>query len=250
VLRRSFRRSAELIGGATLFGAMVFLALALASYTQTDPSGSTASGSPVDNWMGLPGAWAAERVLVLFGLPGGLLVPLLFVFARRLWDAAGDLIDVDEEDEEATPDPAWWRLALGLSLAMMLSGSALALAFTGRGGGLPAGFGGLTGLLGAAGVRALAGLVPVAQGWIILVLALVALGGGLFLTGRVFALNWGRLLSIPAFLRRSPRAEDAEPRPRASAVRPRPRRPKRKPCWPMTTRRATTTSRRSKPAAR
>jgi S-DNA-T family DNA segregation ATPase FtsK/SpoIIIE len=63
VLRRSFRRSAELIGGATLFGAMVFLALALASYTQTDPSGSTASGSPVDNWMGLPGAWAAERVL-------------------------------------------------------------------------------------------------------------------------------------------------------------------------------------------
>ncbi|WP_062787596.1 FtsK/SpoIIIE family DNA translocase [Novosphingobium capsulatum] len=210
VLRRSFRRSFELIGGATLFGAMVFLALALVSYTQTDPSGSTASGSPVDNWMGLPGAWAAERVLVLFGLPGGLLVPLLFVFARRLWDAAGDLIDVDEDEEAPAPEPAWWRLSLGLSVAMMLSGTALALAFTGPGGSLPAGFGGATGLLGAAGVRALAGLVPVAQGWIILAIALLAFGGGLFLTGRVFALDWARLLSIPALLRRTPREAAAD----------------------------------------
>ena len=47
VLKRSFRRSFELIGGAVLLAAMVFLALALVSYTQTDPSGSTASGSPV-----------------------------------------------------------------------------------------------------------------------------------------------------------------------------------------------------------
>ncbi|MEO0032327.1 MAG: hypothetical protein RIS94_2085, partial [Pseudomonadota bacterium] len=65
ILRRSFRRSAELLGGAALFVLMVFLALALVSYTQTDPSGSTASGSPVENWMGLPGAWASERLLVL-----------------------------------------------------------------------------------------------------------------------------------------------------------------------------------------
>jgi S-DNA-T family DNA segregation ATPase FtsK/SpoIIIE len=213
VLRRSFRRSFELIGGITLFAATLFLALALISYTQTDPSGSTASGSPVDNWMGLPGAWAAERVLVLFGLPGGLLVPLLFVFARRLWDAAGDLIDVDEDEEQAPADPAWWRLALGLVLAMMLSGTALALAFTGPGGSLPAGFGGLAGLLGAAGIRVVAGFVPVAQGWIILALALIALGGGLFVTGRVFALNWARLLSVPAVLRRAPRGDIADAAP-------------------------------------
>ena len=49
--------------------AMIALGLALVTYTQTDPSGSTASGSPVENWMGLPGAWAAERVLLFFGLP-------------------------------------------------------------------------------------------------------------------------------------------------------------------------------------
>ena len=93
ILRRSLRRSAELIGGALLFAMLVFLALALVSYTQTDPSGSTASGSPVENWMGLAGAWAAERVLMLFGWPGGLILPLLFIFARRLWDGTGDLIE-------------------------------------------------------------------------------------------------------------------------------------------------------------
>lgn len=84
VLRRSLRRSLELIGGGVLAAAMLFLALALVSYTQTDPSGSTASGSPVENWMGLAGAWTAERVLLFFGLPGALLLPLLWVFARRL----------------------------------------------------------------------------------------------------------------------------------------------------------------------
>lgn len=101
VLRRSLRRSLELIGGTALFALMLFLALALTSYTQTDPSGSTAAGGPVENWMGLPGAWAAERVLMLFGAASVLLLPLLFVFARRLWDAAGDLIEADEDEDPA-----------------------------------------------------------------------------------------------------------------------------------------------------
>lgn len=208
VFKRSVRRSVELIGGGVLFGAMVFLALALASYTQTDPSGSTASGSPVDNWMGLPGAWAADRVLVTFGLPGALLVPLLFVFARRTWDAA-DQVDADADDAAPT-DPVWWRLALGLIVAMILLGTALALAFSGRGGSLPAGFGGLTGLLGASAIRGLAQFVPPAEGWIILVLAAVALGAGLFVAARVFALDWRRLLSVPGVLRRRAADDDDE----------------------------------------
>ncbi|BEV02274.1 FtsK/SpoIIIE family DNA translocase [Novosphingobium olei] len=206
ILRRSLRRSAELIGGATLFAAMVFLALALASYTQTDPSGSTASGSPVENWMGLPGAWAAERVLMLFGLPGGLLLPLLYVYARRLWDAAGDLIDdgVDDEDEELEAEPAWWRLALNLAIAMALIGTTLALAFTAPGGTLPAGVGGLLGLVGAAAIRTVSHLVPAVEGWIILALALAAFGVGVFFLSRVFAFEWQRLLTIPSLLRRAP----------------------------------------------
>ena len=205
ILKRSFRRSAELIGAALLFAAMIALGIALATYTQTDPSGSTASGSPVENWMGLPGAWAAERVLLFFGLPGVLLLPLLYVFARRLWDAAGDLIDIDEEDEGFAPLPAWWRLALLLALAMALVGTALALVFTGPGGTLPAGAGGLGGLLGAALVRGIAHLVPAAEPWIVGIAACVALIVGLVVTAKVFAFDWHRLPRMPAFLRRADR---------------------------------------------
>jgi S-DNA-T family DNA segregation ATPase FtsK/SpoIIIE len=186
--------------------AMAGLGLALASYTQTDPSGSTASGSPVENWMGLPGAWAAERVLLLFGLPGVLLLPLLYVFARRLWDAAGDLIDTDEDDEDLLPLPVWWRLALMLALAMALLGTALALAVTAPGGTLPAGAGGLGGLLGAAAIRALAHLAPAAGVWIIGVAAAIAALAGLIVTAQVFAFDWHRLPRMPAFLRRGSQA--------------------------------------------
>jgi len=205
ILRRSFRRSAELIGAALLFAAMIALGLALATYTQTDPSGSTASGSPVENWMGLPGAWAAERVLLFFGLPGVLLLPLLYVFARRLWDAAGDLIDIDEEDEELQPLPAWWRLTAMLVLAMALVGTAFALMLTGPGGTLPAGAGGLGGLLGAALVRGAAHVVPAAELWIVRGVAVITGIGGLFVTAQVFAFDWHRLPRMPAFLRRGER---------------------------------------------
>ncbi|GEN99574.1 hypothetical protein NSE01_14070 [Novosphingobium sediminis] len=205
ILKRSFRRSAELIGAALLFAAMIALALALATYTQTDPSGSTASGSPVENWMGLPGAWAAERVLLFFGMPGVLLLPLLYVFARRLWDAAGDLIDIDEEDEALQPLPAWWRLAVMLAFAMALVGTAFALMLTGPGGTLPAGAGGLGGLLGAALVRGLAHLVPAAELWIVRGAAFVTIVAGLFVTTKVFAFDWHRMPRMPAFLRRGER---------------------------------------------
>lgn len=158
ILRRSFRRSAELIGGLVLFALALFLALALASYTQTDPSGSTASGSPVENWMGLAGAWAAERVFVTFGLPGALLLPLLVVYARRLWDAAGDLIAPLEDDDDLPALPAWWTLALLLVAAIVLLATTLALALPRLGATLPAGPGGLAGLLGAAGCAGWRGL--------------------------------------------------------------------------------------------
>ncbi|KUR73751.1 cell division protein FtsK [Novosphingobium fuchskuhlense] len=230
ILRRSFRRSAELIGASVLFAAMVALGLALATYTQTDPSGSTASGSPVENWMGLPGAWAAERVLLFFGLPGVLLLPLLYVFARRLWDAAGDLIDVDEEDDDVQPLPAWWSLAVMLVLAMALIGTAFALMLTGPGGTLPAGAGGLGGLLGAAAIRGIAHVLPDAELWIVRGAAVITALAGLVATAQVFAFDWHRLPRMPAFLRRGERpvAEAVsgvaallpkrQPRPRAEAA--------------------------------
>lgn len=208
VLRRSVRRSAELLGGGVLVAAMLFLLLALVSYTQTDPSGSTASGSPVENWMGLPGAWAAELVLRLFGLPGALLLPLLWVFARRLWDAESDFVDIDE-DEEAAPAPRWWRPTLLLFVAMALLGTALALWGASSASRLPAGPGGLWGLLGAAAVNGLAGLVPqVSALWFTVPIGLAALAGGMAIASRIFAFDWGRLLSLPPFLRLSARERE------------------------------------------
>ncbi|KPF94050.1 cell division protein FtsK [Novosphingobium sp. AAP83] len=202
VLRRSLRRSLELIGGGVLVAVLAFLALALVSYTQTDPSGSTASGSPVENWMGLPGAWAAERVLLFFGAPGALLLPLLWVFARRLWDAESDLIDIDEEDGEVS-SPRWWRPTLLLFLAMALIGTALALWGPNAASRLPAGLGGMAGLLGAAGITRLARFAPqIEMIWFTAPLGLIALGSGMAIASRVFAFDWARMLSLPSFLRR------------------------------------------------
>jgi S-DNA-T family DNA segregation ATPase FtsK/SpoIIIE len=202
ILRRSMRRSAELIGGAVLFAAMVFLVLALVSYTQTDPSGSTASGSPVENWMGLPGAWAAERVLMLFGMPGALIAPLLFVLARRLWDGTGDLIEETDDDADLPVPVSWWRLALLLALATVLIDAALALVLTRPGGALPAGVGGIAGLVGAGGVHWVAHFAGTAAIWVDFALAAVVGLAGLVLGGRVFVLEGWRFNPLALLPRR------------------------------------------------
>jgi S-DNA-T family DNA segregation ATPase FtsK/SpoIIIE len=197
VLRRSLRRSSEIGGAVLLFGAMIFLALALISYRQTDPSLSTAAGGAAQNWMGPVGAFVAERALFLFGPVSVLFLPLLYVFARKLWRM------VEEEDgalEHA--DQRWWRPVGVLLFGMALLASVLSLAFTQPGGALPASMGGLAGLLGAAAIKAVAGLLPPAfQGWAILAAALACLIGGAILAGRVFALDWAALLTLPGRLR-------------------------------------------------
>ncbi|MDE2595998.1 MAG: DNA translocase FtsK 4TM domain-containing protein [Sphingomonadales bacterium] len=199
IMRRSLKRSVELAGAIALFLGMIFLALAMVSYHQTDPSASTAAaGGAVANWMGVPGAWAAERALFLFGPVAVLLLPLLYVFARKLWRF------VEEDDAGlAHADHAWWRPIGVLFFAMALIATVLSLAFTEPGGSLPASMGGISGLLGAKVIRALAALVPAAgQGWVILAAAVVCLIGGTVMAGRVFALDWGALLTLPGGLGR------------------------------------------------
>ncbi len=197
-MKRSLRRAGEIGGALVLLAAMLFLALALVSYHQTDPSASTAAGGPVLNWMGTPGAWAAERALFLFGPVSVLLLPLLYVMARKLWRL------VEEEDLDLPhADHAWWRPLGVLALAMALIATPLALWVDARGGSLPAGFGGMTGLLGAKALDALAALLPeAARGWAKLAAGLACLAGGAVLAGRVFALDWGSLLTLPGLLRR------------------------------------------------
>ncbi|GAA0757295.1 S-DNA-T family DNA segregation ATPase FtsK/SpoIIIE [Erythromicrobium ramosum] len=193
-LRRSLRRIAQMTGAGLLLGAAVFLALALASYTQTDPSGSTAADpGEVANWMGAMGAWAADKVLLIFGLPGVLLLPLLYVSARKLWR--------DVENGDAPETTAWWMPTALLLIAMTLIATVLSLAFEDQGGTLPAQAGGLSGLLGAGAIQAVAARFGAdAEGWVILGLALTSLAVGVGLLTRIFAIDWRVLMSLPEFL--------------------------------------------------
>ncbi|MDC8755501.1 DNA translocase FtsK 4TM domain-containing protein [Erythrobacter sp. sf7] len=193
-LRRGLRRLAQMTGAGLLLGATIFLALALVSYTQTDPSSSTAADPQiVANWMGSAGAWVADSVLLVFGYPAALLLPLLYVSARKLWR------DVENGDEaETTP---WWLPTGLLLIAMTLLASVLSLAFPGPGGTLPAQAGGLAGLLGAGAIQALAARIAGdAQGWVILGAALTCLAVGVALLTRIFAIDWRVLMSLPEFL--------------------------------------------------
>ena len=223
ILLRAFWRSLELGGALALFAAMLFLAIALATYHQTDPSVSTAAGGEVKNWMGFAGAWAAERALFLFGPVSVLFLPLLYVFARKLWRFA-------EEDQAGQPhaNHAWWRPIGMLLFAMTLLGTVLSLVFTGPGGLLPASMGGIAGLLGSKAILGLAGLFPLAtRFWLIAPATLICLAAGAYLAGRVFAIDWAQLLTLPGALRRIRPRElgDAAPFIRTRVKAPREPRP-------------------------
>jgi len=219
ILRRSALRSAELLGAGGLALLAVALALALVSYHQADPSPSTAAAGPVLNWLGRPGAWLADVALFAFGPVAGLLVPLLLVFARQLW-----LVAEESEDEEVPLHRQHWlRPTAVLVLGMGLLATALSLAFGDSTVALPASAGGITGLLGAAAVRGLAGLAPdIAQAYVMLGVGLLAFVGGAAAVTLVFAIDWGRLIALSFRWRAKPEeeeeADDAEPKPRRDRV--------------------------------
>lgn len=213
--RRSLARAMQLVGAAVLGVATIFLALALISYTQTDPSFSTAAGDQVANWMGMPGAYAADGALFLFGLVSVLLIPALYATVRKLWR--------DAENEETPSGRRWWSTLGLLLLAMALLGTALTLATDGLGN-LPASLGGFLGLLGAGGIRAIAGRVPeAAQFWTIAGAWLASVICGLALASKVFAFDWARLMTFPDVLRRAPRLSEPNPfKPKRDRRAPRP----------------------------
>ncbi len=236
-LRRAMRRASELGSAVLLFAVLLFLTLSLLSYHQTDPSASTAAGGEVQNWMGSAGAWVAERALLIFGPVSALLLPLLYVFARKLWRL------VEEEDGISEPsDQRWWWPVGLLVIAMALICTALSLAFSGPGGTLPASMGGLVGLLGAKGVTALAAFLPDASaGWAVFSAGVICLIAGCVIAGRVFAIDWSMLFSLPRALgrhravaaaaareaapAREPAEERAAPLPRAPISAEAPRKP-------------------------
>ena len=193
--RRSTRRAAQMAGAGCLLILLVFLTLAIASYTQTDPSGSTAaSGNDIRNWMGASGAWAADKVLGTFGITSVLLLPLIYIGARRLWQG------IEHEDEEDTT--RWWLPLAMLLIAMVLLSTFLSLIFEGPGSTLPAQMGGISGLLGAGAVDAVANRFgEELSGWVTGGLVITCLAAGIGLTTRVFAIDWRGLLTLPDFVR-------------------------------------------------
>jgi S-DNA-T family DNA segregation ATPase FtsK/SpoIIIE len=131
-LRKGAKRSGTLLGGATLIVTAVLLLIALASYRPTDPSLNTAAAGPVQNWIGVPGAYASDLLLSLFGAPAGLLLPLIVVLGLRLARGA-----------EAG---RWGRALLLTMLGLVFIGTAAALLSGGAVNGLPASWGGALGL--------------------------------------------------------------------------------------------------------
>jgi S-DNA-T family DNA segregation ATPase FtsK/SpoIIIE len=131
-LSASLRRFAVRSWGALLLGLSLAAAVALATHSANDPSLSTAAGGPPANWLGSPGAYASDGLLLLFGLGCVLFVPVIALAGVRMLRL----------------QPAG-RVARGLLLAAIgavLIGIALGLTSGSAVSGLPAGWGGAIGL--------------------------------------------------------------------------------------------------------
>ena len=164
--RRIGRRTGAMTGALGILALALLAAFALASYHPGDPALNTAAGGPPRNVLGGTGAWGADLILSLFGLPAALLLPPLVVVALRLWRGV---------------EPGAWTRALPKALAaILLCDAALGLFRGGSIAPLPAGPGGVAGIGGAALIEL--GLVhlpagPVAAGTRVGVMALLLVLG-------------------------------------------------------------------------
>jgi DNA segregation ATPase FtsK/SpoIIIE, S-DNA-T family len=131
-VRHGMRRSGALLLGGAMGALALLLALALISYHPTDPSLNTAAAGPVRNWIGAPGAWAADLLLSLFGPAAALLLPLLALRGLRVSRGIGA--------------GRWGKALLFTVLGMVLLGAAAGLVAGGAVNGLPAAWGGALGL--------------------------------------------------------------------------------------------------------
>ena len=176
VLRTGAARSGALMGAAGLFLLAAGLLLALASYRSGDPSFNTAAGGPAANLLGTPGALIADLLFAIWGAPALMLLPLLFVWATRLW--RGRIVG------------AWKRMAADTLLGVALMGMTLALVSRGAVPALPGGWGGMVGL-------GLADLMRWAAGHLGNDQAIVwTLRGVGLLSGAVAAAFWARGLDL------------------------------------------------------
>jgi len=189
IMRLSLMRSGALIGAITIVLATLFLFLALVSYSPSDPSFNTSAGSVEHNWMGIFGSYLSDLLLTLIGLPVILLLPLLLVFANRLW--------------RDIPQPDWKKQLLWCLLGILLVGTSLALWVPAPEMELPSGLGGLSSMLIANGISAALNAVSASwSGLVSGILIALTLAGGLVLSYYSLRLDRplfsGASLKIPA----------------------------------------------------
>ena len=61
-LARGLARSGGVAAGVALIAVAILIVLALVSYRRSDPAINTDAGGPAMNWLGQPGAWAADLI--------------------------------------------------------------------------------------------------------------------------------------------------------------------------------------------
>lgn len=130
---RGLARSAAVAGAVALAALAALLGAALVSYRPSDAALNTAAGGPPGNWIGAPGAWAADILLSAFGPAIGLVLPMLLIMALRLY-----------QDRNIG---RWRRNFVLAGLGVVLIGTALTLLRPGAIAGLPGGLGGAFGIL-------------------------------------------------------------------------------------------------------
>ncbi|WP_295561983.1 DNA translocase FtsK [uncultured Sphingomonas sp.] len=125
-------RGGALVAAIALFVATTVMVLALASYRASDAALNTASGGPVQNLAGPPGAWFADLALTLFGPAVALLLPIAPIVAARLW--------------RDRPAGRWLAMLRNAAIGVALIAAALAFVSDASVLALPAGWGGVAGL--------------------------------------------------------------------------------------------------------
>jgi DNA segregation ATPase FtsK/SpoIIIE, S-DNA-T family len=125
-------RGGALVAAIALFVATAVMVLALASYRASDAALNTASGGPVQNLAGPPGAWFADLALTLFGPAVALLLPIAPIVAARLW--------------RDRPAGRWLAMLRNAAIGVALIAAALAFVSDASVLALPAGWGGVAGL--------------------------------------------------------------------------------------------------------
>jgi DNA segregation ATPase FtsK/SpoIIIE, S-DNA-T family len=199
-LANAVRRFAIRTWGALMLVLSLAAALSLATHSPTDPSLSTAAGGPPANWLGYPGAYFSDALLLLFGIGSALFVPVIAVAGLRRM--------------RLEPPGHVGRGLLVAAAGAVLLGTALGLTSGSAVSGLPGGWGGAFGLAAAHGLNSAFGLIanPQIAGparlAILLLLALAGLTLGYFAMGLTpDERGW-----IASLFQRKPRERRAIPR--------------------------------------